>query len=99
MNVDTASGARTGGEGGPTHELSLAGLKQPNEMKALVWAMKRHQAGGGGAIMAQQQIPTSSGEAPSMMAAMDRGDGETNEILREIRDELRELNTHLREKG
>jgi len=46
VNVDTASG-RSGGEGGPMHELELTGLHNPYVFKKLVWAMKRQYNAGG----------------------------------------------------
>eukprot|EP00978_Attheya_sp_CCMP212_P004513 scaffold9821_cov47-Attheya_sp.AAC.7 len=91
VNVDTASGARTGGEGGPLHELTLVGLKQPLELKKLVWAMKRAHAQG-------QPVQSSAPAVSSPAAAvMNRGgsDEDTNSILRDIRSELKELNANI----
>jgi len=99
VNVDTASGARTGGEGGPKHELSLIGLKESHKFKKLVWAMKRAQAQGGG-VMAR--VATSPGayetSAAPTMSSMDRGisSEETNAILRDIRSQLIELNENIK---
>lgn len=90
INVDTASSGGVGEGGQQRHELKLAGLKDPHSFKKLVWAMKRSQ---------QQGI-----RAPTMNAFMtDRGAvaaGGNNEdvalLLREIRDELRQNNSLLR---
>jgi len=91
VTVDTAS---SGGEG-PAHELSLAGLKEPQKFKKLVWAMKRANAQGGQGPN-QSSAPLSF--APPAHSAMDRGfsNEETNAILRDIRSELIELNANMK---
>lgn len=93
VNIDTAS------SGGPGNhkELKITGLKDPVGFKKLVWAMKRHNAANGGHGLGQQ---------PIMAESMHRGDGGSEAghrpshgqegesislLLREIRDELREL--------
>ena len=88
VHVDTAS------SGGPEHrhELKLSGLKDPIGFKRLVWAMKRHNRAG-----ADAGTGTGTGTGSGVAAqAMDRGGmgGEPESVallLREIRDELREL--------
>ncbi|KAL9181700.1 hypothetical protein ACHAXT_012043 [Thalassiosira profunda] len=92
VNVDTASSGGNA-EGGPRHELTLAGLKEADKFKQLVWAMKRAGAKG-------QAVATAPTVAPPAMA-MDRGgegggNEETNEILRDIRRELVELNANIK---
>jgi hypothetical protein len=70
-------------------------------MKKLVWAMKRHHAQGGGKVgtLPSKSAPYTT-SAPAATSAMDRGDSyETNAILREIRDELRQMNSNLQSKG
>eukprot|EP00984_Skeletonema_dohrnii_P025974 scaffold15219_cov119-Skeletonema_dohrnii-CCMP3373.AAC.3 len=94
VTVDTASsGGGGGGDVGPTHELSLAGLKEPLKFKQLVWAMKR-AANAKGPM--QSSAPLSF--APPLQSAMDRGfsNEETNAILRDIRSELIELNANFK---
>ena len=74
VNVDTASSG--GGEGGPSHELSLAGLKEPLKFKQLVWAMKRANAKGGGSIpTVSKQQSTFATPSPVALSSevMDRG--------------------------
>jgi len=74
--------ASSGTEG--RKELKLAGLKDPHSFKKLVWAMKRSQQG--------------SAPASTDMVA-DRGaGGDTESLLREIRDELRVNNQLLLQK-
>lgn len=95
VNVDTAS------SGGPQKELRIQGLKDPHGFKKLVWAMKRlnaHQyAASSGAAVA---LGASAGAPVSASIVRDGGSsggggGEDTEsiamILRDIRDELREL--------
>ena len=96
MNIDTAS------SGGPGNhkELKITGLRDPAGFKKLVWAMKRHNnAANGGLGLSQHQ--------PILAESMHRGHGDGNSkpdqtsppqegesislLLREIRDELREL--------
>eukprot|EP00985_Skeletonema_marinoi_P009641 scaffold4491_cov130-Skeletonema_marinoi.AAC.5 len=94
VTVDTASSGGGGGDVGPTHELSLAGLKEPQKFKQLVWAMKRAASAKGGPM--QSSAPLSF--APPLQSAMDRGfsNEETNAILRDIRSELIELNANFK---
>lgn len=72
VNVDTASGSR--GEGN-THELSLAGLKDPHQFKKDVWSMKRGEGIAGS--------PNSTGiiVAPSAVIMDDRGGGESGKAV------------------
>ncbi len=88
VTVDTASSG--GGGEGPSHELSLAGLKEPQLFKKLVWAMKRANNNNPSAPARLSFAPTQSD--------MDRGfsNEETNAILRDIRSELIELNANLK---
>ena len=89
VNIDTAS------SGGPGNhkELKISGLKDPVGFKKLVWAMKRHNNG-----LSQHQ--------PILAESMHRGNEDNGKpdqtsptqegesislLLREIRDELREL--------
>lgn len=89
--VDTASSGNVNPENGvKLHELTVAGLKDPLGFKKLVWSMKRTTAaGGGGQVFA----------APSL-GMMERGFGndDTNQILKDIRNELRDLNSNLTNK-
>lgn len=55
VNVDTASGSRVGGEGGPLHELTIRGLVDPHGFKKLVWQMKRAGHGTPHTKLQQQQ--------------------------------------------
>jgi|Transcript_24723 hypothetical protein len=87
VNVDTASSGGTSGEGGPLHELSLVGLKQPLELKKLVWAMKRAHTQG-------QPVHPNAPAAAIMNRAGSNED--TNSILRDIRSELKELNANIK---
>ncbi|CAB9512444.1 expressed unknown protein [Seminavis robusta] len=105
LNVDTASSGN-GGDSGPRHELSLSGLEKPLELKNLAWAMKRAQAGGGtygsggAAATPQQHQQQSFPQAPAGGTMNDRGDSsETNALLKDIRQELRELNKQLRKQS
>eukprot|EP00568_Trieres_chinensis_P004233 CAMPEP_0183297764 /NCGR_PEP_ID=MMETSP0160_2-20130417/4967_1 /TAXON_ID=2839 ORGANISM="Odontella Sinensis, Strain Grunow 1884" /NCGR_SAMPLE_ID=MMETSP0160_2 /ASSEMBLY_ACC=CAM_ASM_000250 /LENGTH=305 /DNA_ID=CAMNT_0025459649 /DNA_START=45 /DNA_END=962 /DNA_ORIENTATION=- len=96
VNIDTAS------SGGPhqKHELQISGLKDPHGFKRLVWAMKRMNVGHVSSLGASSAVPP---VASSISRGGDNGaEGVgTNEInhtgdsvallLREIRDELREL--------
>ena len=81
VNIDT-----TGHRDGP-HELTLAGVQNPQAFKKLVWAMKRHNA--------------TSFALPASMASLDRGnlnatdDANVASLLRDIRDELRQHNAVL----
>lgn len=95
VHVDTASSRGAGGEGGgPRHELQLDGLKNAIEFKQAVWAMKRGQ------VPASASVPLNSAMAMSapIQGRMNTGRDEELQLLREIRDEVRELNTHLRSK-
>jgi len=92
VNIDTAS------SGGPGNhkELKITGLTDPVGFKKLVWAMKRYCAASNGGL----------GQQPVMAESMHRDAGNSNGkadqpshqegesislLLREIRDELREL--------
>jgi len=92
VNIDTAS------SGGPGNhkELKISGLVDPVGFKKLVWAMKRYCAASNGGL----------GQQPVMAESMHRDAGNSNGkadqpshqegesislLLREIRDELREL--------
>eukprot|EP00928_Gymnodinium_smaydae_P057544 TRINITY_DN40782_c0_g1_i1.p1 TRINITY_DN40782_c0_g1~~TRINITY_DN40782_c0_g1_i1.p1 ORF type:complete len:260 (-),score=33.47 TRINITY_DN40782_c0_g1_i1:199-978(-) len=86
VNIDTASSGASK-EGLPRHELSLRGLKYPNEFKRAVWGMKRGQAPSGAAI--PLDMINRNARAPQQIEM---------EVLVEIRDELREMNQHLRSK-
>jgi len=88
VHVDTASSGSK--DGVPSHELSLTGLKNANDFKQAVWSMKRGQAPAGASV----PLPSASNQ---MMAAPAQEQMST-ELLREIRDEMRELNSHLRTK-
>lgn len=85
VHVDTASSGGRGQDGVQAHELSLVGLKYANEFKQAVWSMKR------GALPANTAVPLGSGifSAPAQ-------DQMSTALLTEIRDELRDLNQHLR---
>jgi hypothetical protein len=84
VNVDTASSGGGGKDGLPRHELTLKGLRFPNEFKQAVWGMKRGQAPAieaGALAMAPQQV------------------GMDGAVLLEIRDELRKMNGLLGARG
>jgi len=86
VRVDTASSGSK--DGVPQHELELVGLHFPNEFKQAVWTMKR------GEVPAHASVPLGAATvaAPGQVSM-------TNALLGEIRDELRELNAHLRAKS
>lgn len=88
VHVDTAS---SGGnkDGVQTHELTLVGLQHANAFKQAVWAMKR------GDLPANAVVPLNPGVS-AMSAPVQAQMNAT--LLTEIRDELRELNEHLRAK-
>mmetsp|Transcript_43605 Transcript_43605/g.135675 ORF Transcript_43605/g.135675 Transcript_43605/m.135675 type:complete len:263 (+) Transcript_43605:97-885(+) len=92
IRVDTASsGARADG-GVRQHELVLEGLRFPNEFKQAVWSMKRSE------LPPASQMPLGATAGQSRLAAAPAQSAMATEILVEIRDELRELNAHLRTK-
>merc|ERR1712194_583327 len=84
--VDTASSGQPTDGGGINHELSLVGLKHPREFKEAVWAMKRAQKGSGGSF------------APAQHQMTQNSSGETAQILKDIRDDLREMKELLKTK-
>jgi hypothetical protein len=71
VTVDTASSGGSG-EGGPVHELSLKGLKDPHGFKKCVWDCKRAAVNMAG---------------PPANDMGDRG-AEQTALLQDIRDEL-----------
>eukprot|EP00567_Pseudictyota_dubia_P002817 CAMPEP_0197446862 /NCGR_PEP_ID=MMETSP1175-20131217/11688_1 /TAXON_ID=1003142 /ORGANISM="Triceratium dubium, Strain CCMP147" /LENGTH=301 /DNA_ID=CAMNT_0042978027 /DNA_START=117 /DNA_END=1022 /DNA_ORIENTATION=- len=96
VNIDTAS------SGGPQKELRISGLKDPHSFKKLVWAMKRLNAqqiaavastGGAAAFpLGSSPVPASIIRDGGDNAGGDGGDAASVAVLlREIRDELREL--------
>eukprot|EP00928_Gymnodinium_smaydae_P030113 TRINITY_DN22471_c0_g1_i1.p1 TRINITY_DN22471_c0_g1~~TRINITY_DN22471_c0_g1_i1.p1 ORF type:complete len:237 (+),score=38.35 TRINITY_DN22471_c0_g1_i1:61-711(+) len=87
VKVDTASSGATK-DGLPRHELTLTGLKYPNEFKRAVWGMKRGQAPAGAAV--PLDMGSRSAQAPQQM---------NMDVLVEIRDELREMNKLMRAKA
>jgi hypothetical protein len=88
VHVDTASSGGKDKNGRPLHELSLGGLRYPSEFKQAVWAMKR------GELPAPASVPLGGASASGLMAP---GQEQMNTtLLKEIRDEIRELNQHLR---
>lgn len=92
VQIDTASSGGTNKEGLPRHELELKGLRFANEFKKSVWAMKR------GVFPQGANVPLQAGvglAAPAQTEMIQM----SNALLGEIRDELRELNARLREKG
>jgi hypothetical protein len=89
VHVDTASSSPS--QNNCQHDLTIAGLHNPQAFKKLVWAMKR----------ANNVVPS----APRGNTVLDRGltAAETNPssedvatLLRDIRDELRQHNEALR---
>mmetsp|Transcript_35256 Transcript_35256/g.71414 ORF Transcript_35256/g.71414 Transcript_35256/m.71414 type:complete len:318 (-) Transcript_35256:1387-2340(-) len=97
VNIDTAS---SGGQAGK--ELKIVGLKDPVGFKKLVWAMKRFNAIGGlgrgthgGVVANSMHRGGAKGDAFTPAAASSGAGGQESEsiafLLREIRDELREL--------
>lgn len=89
VHVDTASSGRNK-DGIMIHELSLTGLAHASEFKQAVWAMKR------GEMPAHSNVPL--GTAACNAGAPVQQQMNT-EVLKEIRDELRELNKNLRDKA
>lgn len=92
VHVDTASSG-INPNGFMTHELVLAGLKEPEKFKQLVWAMKRAQ------LQNAKASSTSFGfgsDASAMSIGTGLGNDETNAILREIHTELKELNANMK---
>lgn len=87
VHVDTASSGSK--DGTMSHELSLSGLRFANEFKQAVWAMKRGELPANAAVPLGARSNAQSAPVQEQMNAV---------LLREIRDELRELNTHLRAK-
>jgi len=87
VHVDTASSGGRNKDGIQTHELSLVGLKHANAFKQAVWSMKR------GELPANSVVPLGTGVG-ALSAPTQAQMGAA--ILTEIRDELRELNAHLR---
>jgi hypothetical protein len=95
VHVDTAS---SGGEN-KKHELAIIGLKEANAFKKLVWAMKRRHTmtnrisddTGRGGFM---ESLSSTYVAPHL----DKGDSDSSvkNLLRDIRNELRENNQLLK---
>lgn len=79
--VDTASSSN----GSNNHELILRGLEDAHAMKRTVWDMKRRQSGLGG--YASAGMAKEAGPEQMKM---------TNQLLVEIREEMRALNQHLR---
>lgn len=90
VHVDTASSGP--GKEGMTHELQLEGLKFANEFKAAVWSMKR------GELPANATVPMSAPQSTPALSAPGQENMNTT-LLREIRDEIHELNQHLRSKA
>lgn len=82
VHVDTASSPQNG-----QHEVTIAGLQNPQAFKKLVWAMKR------AALPPQRNTLERGLEA----AAENHGSSEdVATLLRDIRDELRQHNDVLR---
>lgn len=77
VHIDTAST-----RDGQAHELSLYGLKKPNEFKRLVWAMKRRFHPAVAQLPAALEMVNNRGGTEEDVAT----------LLREIRDELRRNN-------
>lgn len=88
VNIDTAS------SGGPGNhkELKISGLKDPAGFKKLVWAMKRHSNGLSQhqPIMAESMHRGHDNGKPDQTSPAQEGES-ISLLLREIRDELREL--------
>lgn len=80
VNIDTASS----GQG--RHELQICGLKDPHSFKKLVWAMKR-DAGSCAKPLAAEMVRVASEQVANT--------SDVSNLLREIRDELRQNNTLL----
>jgi len=90
VRVDTASSGSK--EGVPQHEVVLEGLRFPIDFKQAVWSMKR------GEFPAASNVPLGPTAAAPRVATAPAQASMTNELLTEIRNELRELNSHLRTK-
>lgn len=83
VHIDTASsGILENGQ--VRHELELVGLRYPNEFKQAVWSMKRTYA-------SSAISPATAAVAAPVQAQM------SDALLSEIRDELRQLNSQMRE--
>lgn len=89
VQVDTASSGTTK-EGRPVHELELKGLKNASEFKQAVWGMKRGQAPPGTVLPLGARLGAAIPQQMEMMSSP---------LLVELRDELRELNAHLRQRA
>lgn len=84
VKVDTASsGAK---DGIPRHELELVGLRNPTEFKKAVWSIKR----------GQPPVLSSQPSHKQLVAAPSQIEMQTS-LLAEIRDELQQMNAHMRE--
>ena len=87
VHIDTASSSKD------SHELVLAGLRDPHSFKKLVWAMKRAQQ------QHQLQHPSSlemMRAIPSMLGGNNETSVDIASLLTEIRDELRQNNETLK---
>jgi len=84
VQVDTASSGKVTEDGAAQHELTLSGLKFPNEFKQAVWSMKRNYAG----------ILNSLGQSAPVQENMS-----ATAVLIEIREELRKLNASVGASG
>lgn len=85
VNIDTASSGSS--KEGNTHELALRGLKRSNDFKQAVWAMKR------GELPSNASVPLGAGLIAPAQEHMH------TQLLKEIRDELREMNSYMRAKS
>lgn len=85
VHVDTASSGQKDDNGVLRHELAIEGLKEPHEFKKLVWQMKRHQMSFGAAAPVTQ--------SPKQFEMGNVADSKCPELLTEIRDELKKLNS------
>jgi hypothetical protein len=86
VHVDTASSGLSK-DGVPMHELSLEGLRHANEFKQAVWAMKR------GDLPAHANVPLGAASTSGLMAPGQ--EQMSTALLKEIRNDLRELKEHL----
>lgn len=79
VTVDTASSGIK--DGTPSHELRLEGLVHPHDFKQAVWAMKRQNQG--------SQVPRQA----EMMSMTSLVEDVNTPLLKDIREELRTLNS------
>lgn len=107
VHVDTASSGAIAPNGKATHELEISGLRDPEQFKRDVWAMKRGEVvdGVAGQPMPPNAVtmlrdPAAGGGALGGHSGGSYGGGEAREqtaILREVLEGIKETNALLKE--